>query len=357
MAESQALYSYDATNLGALRAAVSDPRFGTYMRQAGFDAQYAFALYLFNARMAKAFLFPLHMAEIVLRNAIDEVLCVMFGPYWHLNPSFRNVLMPGGVKALQRAIDRVFADKGPNQPRGQIVATLTFDFWSNLFRPEYDRPIWQTNLHAMLPNLSHTKSRHDVQNQVKGINRFRNRVAHYEPILGTNFTDVHGSIIDLIASRSQLAANWTKHHSTFTAALRTRPGKSGAIGSTFREVCDARPRMAAGSDSLAAVLAGYRPDVAPLVRLDATGVHDGALSAEAILAFIVQQALKSGGIIDLNDHSIDDVFAEDGKVWAVAKASSPASELPKLLKGRVRALVVCEDTSPSTVVGVIAKAH
>ena|ERR1700722_11581928 len=139
MAESQDLYSYDATNLDALRAAVSDPRFETYMHQAGFDAQYAFALYLFNARMAKAFLFPLHMAEIVLRNAIDEVLCAMFGPWWHLDPTFRKVLMPGGVAPLQRAIDRVSADKGPNQPRGQIVATLTFDFWSNLF-PSGIRP-------------------------------------------------------------------------------------------------------------------------------------------------------------------------------------------------------------------------
>ena len=241
---------------------------------------------------------------------------------------------------------------------GRIVATLTHStFGLNLFRPGYDRPIWQSNLHAMLPNLSHTKSRHDIQIQVRDINRFRNRVAHHEPILGTNFTDLYGSIIDLIASRSQFAANWTKHHSTVTAALRTRPDKSGAIGKTLREVCDVRPRVAPGSNSLAAALDGYKPDTAPLVRLNATGAQNGAVSSDAILAFIVQQALKNGGMIDLNDHTIDDVFAEGRIEWAVAKASSPASELPKLLKGRVRSLLVCEDTSPSTVIGIIAKAH
>ena len=54
----------------------------------------------------------------------------------------------------------------------------------------------------------------------------------------------------------------------------------------------------------------------------------------------------------------DDLFSENAKVSAVAETLfSPASELSKLLKGRVRVLVVCEDTSPSTVVGVVAKAH
>ena len=101
------------------------------MRQAGFEAQYAFALYLFNARMAKAFLFPLHMVEIVLRNGIDEVLDAMFGAQWHLDPTFRGLLMPGGFDALQKAIERVVADKGPNPPRGQDSRDPnTFDFWS-----------------------------------------------------------------------------------------------------------------------------------------------------------------------------------------------------------------------------------
>jgi hypothetical protein len=93
MAESQVPYPYLQADLQAIRSSVSEPRFFTYLVKGGNHEEYAMALYLYNARVAKAFLFPLNVAEVTLRNAIDSILVTKFGTNWHLDPTFRNTVL------------------------------------------------------------------------------------------------------------------------------------------------------------------------------------------------------------------------------------------------------------------------
>ncbi len=72
MAESQVPYNYKDTGADLINT-LSETRFRPYLVSAGRDQDYAFALYLYNARMAKAFLYPLHILEITLRNRINEM--------------------------------------------------------------------------------------------------------------------------------------------------------------------------------------------------------------------------------------------------------------------------------------------
>ena len=95
MGECQVPYTYDAETINALKASLSQPRFSTYLAKAGGDAHFAIELYLYNVRLAKAFLFPLGITEVVLRNAIDTVLMQSYGPRWHKNAHLRErVLTP-----------------------------------------------------------------------------------------------------------------------------------------------------------------------------------------------------------------------------------------------------------------------
>lgn len=48
------------------------------------------AMYLYNASAAKAFLFPLNVTEVMLRNAIDDILVAKFGVSWHQDANFRD---------------------------------------------------------------------------------------------------------------------------------------------------------------------------------------------------------------------------------------------------------------------------
>lgn len=97
----------------------------------------------------EAFMYPLAVVEVTLRDAIDALLVSVYGPTWHLVPSFRDVvLMPEGLSTLDKARSRV----GMAAPRSRVVAELTFDFWSNLLRPEYG-DLWRTSLNVVFPNI------------------------------------------------------------------------------------------------------------------------------------------------------------------------------------------------------------
>lgn len=71
MAESQVPYPYTEDNHSII-SSLSEARFAPYLKNAGFNQHYAFSLYLYNARLSKAFLYPLHILEVTLRNRIDQ---------------------------------------------------------------------------------------------------------------------------------------------------------------------------------------------------------------------------------------------------------------------------------------------
>ncbi|WP_323009909.1 hypothetical protein [Paracoccus sp. (in: a-proteobacteria)] len=126
MAESQVPYAYDPQSVDALKASLSPQRFETYLAKAGGDEHYAFALYLYNARLAKSLLFPLSVTEVTLRNAVNSVLVASHGESWHQDATLRNqVLTAQSLDALDRAFIRA-----KSNARGKVIAELTFDFWS-----------------------------------------------------------------------------------------------------------------------------------------------------------------------------------------------------------------------------------
>jgi hypothetical protein len=53
MAESQVPFDYTPEAKSKIRAALSEPRFQTYIKAAGHDEDYAIALYLYNADFPK----------------------------------------------------------------------------------------------------------------------------------------------------------------------------------------------------------------------------------------------------------------------------------------------------------------
>ncbi len=118
-----------------------------------------------------------------------------------------------------------------------MVATLTFDFWSNLFRPEYDRHFWQINMGLLLPNAQNP-TRKEFQKTVRELNGLRNRIAHHEPIHKINNSAQHTNIIETIGLLCKETADWVKCHSAVNQAMRTKPSKNGEVAPFFRDRCD-----------------------------------------------------------------------------------------------------------------------
>lgn len=356
MAESQIPFPYAEADLDALKASLSTARFETYLNKAGRSEPFAFALYLYNARLAKAFLYPLNVLEVTIRNAIDESLVALYGPDWPRADAFViGVLSEDGRRALAKAFERA----GAMAPKDQIVATLTFDFWSNFFKPEYG-DFWRTRLRIVLPHLPAGETRRTVQQAVREINRFRNRIAHHEPILDLNAGDIMAKIKALVGHRCPRTLDWMRHHTTVNTVLRTRPRSAAGDGLTLASRQDPDFIRVEGDEALDTVLvklSALRPVV---LRVDVDGRPTGACTAVDITTHLAEQGRgEMEGIVSLREITVSQVMDQPAvaAAWQPLDDQSPfAQAVTALTAARLRVLVgVSRDTGRAT--GFIQRAH
>lgn len=342
MAESQAPFEYQDS--GEIRLSLSEDRFAPYLQSAGYSEAYAFNLYLYNARLSKAFLFPLHMLEVTLRNRINSIFCSQYGADWPHDSRFRALLTAESRAALDKGVVRAKSRK-----TNDIVATLTFDFWSNLFRAEYDRPFWQTNMGVLLPNAVHP-TRKDFQKTVRDLNGFRNRVAHHEPIHKLNISAQHTQIIETIELLCSETANWVKHYSTVGQVMRTKPSKDGELAPFFKDRCD---------KSFETVLLSSNLSALPSSRFLLCGSEQCGLESVIEMQHIALYllSLKEGNelIVDLRVHTIEDVvsYHKMRSNYSICGGHESYSKAKTILRKGVSYIVVGE----KPVLGLIAKAH
>lgn len=344
--------------MAAIQTALSDPRFGTYLVAAGQDRELAVHLYLYNARLAKSFLYLLQIAEVSLRNGMDTLFVAKHGAQWPYDAAFRNILSEESRGSLDTAIRRASDKKGNRLTRHDIVATLTFDFWSNLFRDEYDRTLWQTNLHTLFPHLPGGYTRPSVQRLVRTINSLRNRIAHHEPILSENATSMATKIISLVEMRDPVAASWMRHHSTVANVIRGKPAKNGPMHTTVGDRCDTRMQLVAITDTIATVLGGYNLNVPSVVCVDHARAPIGLFQAGEVSLFLHGHAAVQGDLVDLSELTVRDLLDAGYGLgtWHAMQAGAPlASAINELKKPRIRAVIALDEAG--AVSGVILRAH
>ena len=341
MAESQVPYTYN--NSGELKSNLSEERFKPFLMKAGFNEEYAFNLYLYNARLAKSFLYPLHILEVTLRNKMSGIFSTLYGPDWPRSTTFRGELSQQSEDALDKGIQRA-----KSHDTEDIVATLTFDFWSNLFRSEYDRPFWQSNMQTLLPNT--TKTRHEFQQHVKDLNRFRNRVAHHEPIYGLNISKYHTELLDVIKWISKETHDWTKHHSTVNGILRTSPSANGEPKPHFGERCDNQFWRVDNTTTLNDIPSCrfyyYDGDV-PLI-----------IEKSHLLDFMLRNKECDGTLmLDLTEITFGEIISTLQLPSNAQRCGSTESliKAKQIFKQRGIDYIIVEEAS--NVVGIIAKAH
>lgn len=239
MADSSIFFEYQKINEEGIIHCLSKQRFEPYLKMAGFKKQYAFELYLYNARLAKACLFPLHIFEIILRNQISEFFRQYFCHQWPINEDFRNnILTKESKETLINTLNRIKIQQKRCMP-DDVISGLTFDFWSNLFREEYDRNIWLAkfdHVNKIFPN-NNTITRGSFQQDIIKVIRFRNRIAHHEPILKEDITAIYSLILKNISAISIDTHTWVKHYGTINTVLGSKPSASG-ISRSFQSMSD-----------------------------------------------------------------------------------------------------------------------
>lgn len=303
MAESQDSFEYSAANLATIERALSSARLAPYYAIAQGDREFALQHYLWNARLAKAFLFPLQVAEVVTRNTMYNSLAAIHGPDWLTAQPF--ALAPESALSLSRALARLPANPMPDE----IVAALTFDFWSNLFRKHYD-PVWDAAALALtFPDAQGGVTRRQVQQLVAPINRLRNRIAHHEPIHQMAHRQELSRILELIGYCSTPVHDWTEKHTTVMAIVRSPPTSASSRPGRPLVATNLRPPpLVQLSDSLLAIVetvSKARPALALVQSANALEV----LTVSRLSSYIADKSIADGGMIDLSDHTVDMLLA------------------------------------------------
>lgn len=210
-----------------LEAVLSPPRFATYLREAGGDRHRALEIYCWNTDISAAFYVMLQFCELSVRNGAVEAIEAVFGPNWHLNRGFGYTLpVLNGGRGYQPGQDlRQCASRVPTA--GKVVAELKFAFWQYLFVQGQDPRVWTPRLATAFPGYDRAMTvpaaRASMYDDIEKIRKFRNRIAHHEPIFGRNLSDDKNRIRKLVEWRRPGTASWLDGIETVSALLAQRP--------------------------------------------------------------------------------------------------------------------------------------
>lgn len=233
----------DPPSLDAVQAAqwLSTPRYRRYLGVAGGDHASAMETYLWNSRVAAAGIVDVGHLEIAVRNAYDRELSRRF-PDWAIDPQSQLFGSEQGVqraRAQQRRRNQASLARIADARRGlssapthaEVVAALTFGFWSNLTVGERTPTIWNPVLHRAFPRGT---ARAHVHELVTRVVKFRNRLAHNEPVFSTRtgLADRLAEVQELFELIDPDAYSYVAGHSNLGATIRSCPipGLTSATG-------------------------------------------------------------------------------------------------------------------------------
>lgn len=170
-------------SLAAIEKNLSSSRLSTY-RQAIYDVlgedvvDQAVELYEWNAKLSAAFILPLHLYEVTLRNAISEAISLRYGPDWPIDTAFINSL------SGKQKTELVAATSGYSGV-GKVLPELKLVWFENMLKSNHNIRIWTPFIRTVFPHAvgaDENSIRDSLKNDCSLIRRLRNRIAHHEPI-------------------------------------------------------------------------------------------------------------------------------------------------------------------------------
>jgi hypothetical protein len=199
----------------SLEKTVSRARLKKYLALCNGDLSDALGRYERNNRLSEAFYTPLQCVEICLRNTIHFRMGEAYGSDWMTNGAAP--LLEASAKMVEEAV--VELRKDTDWPSNDaIVSELKFAFWIGLLGNGYDATVWRIALYDGF-SIGGRRKRRVVHARFNAIRRFRNRVAHHEPIIEKDVEVVHSEIIEALGWMCADTSAWAKHVSRLPAVF------------------------------------------------------------------------------------------------------------------------------------------
>lgn len=196
----------------AIKTALSSARIKTYETATAAVPQLAgaLALYAWNAQVSAAMMNPLHICEVVVRNAVSDALEAVYGSRWPWNDAFlRSLPSPSTGFNAREDLKKVRRKKAST---GKVIPELKFVFWQKMFTGRFDGAIWNSHLRTVLPYANPALNVQDlrklIHDDLEQLRLLRNRIAHHEPIFASNLVNYFQKSQDLISFRCPNTVAW-----------------------------------------------------------------------------------------------------------------------------------------------------
>jgi hypothetical protein len=208
---------------------LSTGRLGIYLSAVGNDMPRALRLYDWNARITAACLQDLGHLEVLVRNSYDRQLSNASSnwtsasdPIWLRESGIQKTrTIQAKSNTYSQGTLRAASSRASHPTHGHIVANLTFGFWTALTQSERDATIWTPILSPLFPGAA----RGPVHDRMDRLNKFRNRLAHWEPVFSrtTGLMRQLTNVDALFADLSPAAASWVGEHSSVISLIQAAP--------------------------------------------------------------------------------------------------------------------------------------
>ena len=212
----------------AIKLALSAPRMGTYEAATNVAPALtgAIALYTWNAQLSAALMYPLHVCEVAVRNAVSEAITQVYGPDWPWSAGFLSSLT--NPPAPTYSPKRDLLHTGAAQPTtGKVIAELKFKFWETMFTGRFDARLWNPHMRNVLPfiepALTVQQARMRIRVDLESLRGLRNRIAHHEPIFARSLANDLQKAHELIGFRCVHTAAWMHANESASVLIAAKP--------------------------------------------------------------------------------------------------------------------------------------
>ncbi|GIU42947.1 hypothetical protein TUM4438_10720 [Shewanella sairae] len=205
---------------------LTESRVSTYVNAIeGECVEKAIVLYGWNGQISAALLWPLHVCEVVTRNAVHEVFTIEYGDCWPWNRNFE-LSLPNPSRGYNPRADLINSRRGKTSA-GKVIPELKFVFWQKTFTRRNDVRLWDPHILALFPyhpkGIGVSEFRLNIYDTLESIRLLRNRIAHHEPIFSRDLESDFKKIQSLLSYRCVDSNKWMMTVESVTQILSRRP--------------------------------------------------------------------------------------------------------------------------------------
>jgi hypothetical protein len=224
-------------DLEAVADRLSRDRLSKYLIRTDDEVAEALSLYVWNNEISAAINTTLQQLEICLRNAVSISLVSAFGNEWFkvYKLIHHNKEIQDEIHKTQSKAEKICNIKEVRAP--DFIAASSMNLWRELCKPLYAGLFWGKRVQLSFPNHPNVTTKgnervvlKDIHSRVDLLLKLRNRIAHHEPVIGSNREPIgskllerHREMFELLEWMDLNFAQWVRGQDRFHEVMEACP--------------------------------------------------------------------------------------------------------------------------------------